>query len=131
MTKSAVGFIGVVLLLGACGARTETELTRASSPDKQIVALLVQVDPGGGATVGFTNYVYLAQAGQAAGKTAQFAGYSCGPMHIEWKESRTLQVTYQPHCHITQFNNEWWTGSDASTAQMVELVLKREDGQGG
>jgi hypothetical protein len=117
----------MAILLSACGARIETEVARASSPDKKLVALLMLEDPGGGATVAFIHYVYLSEAGRDDRKNALFEGYSCGPMRIEWTENRTLQVTYQPHCRITKFNNEWWTGSDVSTAQMVELVLKRED----
>jgi hypothetical protein len=50
--------------------------TRQSAvPNHKLVALQIQEDPGGGATVAFTNYVYLAQEGSDIHKNAQFEGY--------------------------------------------------------
>jgi hypothetical protein len=118
------------LLLHGCGTRTETELAKSSSPDKTTVASLVQVDSGGGATVGFITDVYLSEAGKDRGKSPLFSGYSCGPVSITWEDDRTLQIHYQSHCHITKFENEWWTGTDTTSPRMVELVLKRGDGNG-
>jgi len=121
------GLACVVLLLSACGARSEKELARLNSPDGKLVALLLQVDPGGGATVGFTNYVYLNPAAQDSRRHPLFEGYSCGPMSIAWVDDKTLKLTYYSHCHITKFDNEWWTGSDVSSIRVVELVLERRD----
>jgi hypothetical protein len=63
------------VLIAGCGARTETELSRSPSPDGRAVAYVVQVDHRGGATVAFSYYVYLAEAGHDRSKTANFEGY--------------------------------------------------------
>ena len=119
----------LALVLGSCGTRTEKELSSSSSPDKKLVASLVQVDPGGGATVGFVTDVYLHEVGRDSSgrKHSQFEGYSCGPVSIAWKDDQTLQITYRQHCHILAFDNEWWVGLNTDSARMVELVLIREE----
>lgn len=78
-TQFARFLICAAVLVAGCGARTETELSRSPSPDGKLVAYVVHVDPGGGATVAFINYVYLSEAGHDRNKTANFEGYSCGP----------------------------------------------------
>jgi hypothetical protein len=84
-------------LLAACGTRIEEELARTSSPDMKLVATLVQVDPGGGATVGFTTDVYVNEAGLESRKHPQFEGYSCGPVSISWMENQTRAQPLQQH----------------------------------
>jgi hypothetical protein len=116
--------ICAAVLLAGCGARTETELSRSPSPDGSVVAYVVHVDPGGGATVGFINYVYLSEAGHDRSKTANFEGYSCGPLSVVWKGSQSLEITYPVGCRIRRFDNQWWTSSGTS-ARMVELMLRR------
>jgi hypothetical protein len=116
--------ICAAVLITGCGARTETELSQSPSPDGSVVAYVVHVDPGGGATVAFINYVYLSEAGHHRSKTANFEGYSCGPLSVAWKGSQRLEITYPAGCRIRRFDNQWWT-SPATSARMVELVLRR------
>ena len=49
----------------------------------KVSASLVQIDPGGGATVAFSNYVYLNEVGRDRSNSANFEGYSCGPVSLE------------------------------------------------
>jgi len=126
--KYASLFIYAAVLVAGCGARTEKELSRSTSPDGSLVSYLVQVDPGGGATVAFSNYVYLSEAGHDRSKTANFEGYSCGPLSVAWKDNQRLEITYPAGCRIRRFENQWWSGSDTS-ARMVELILRRVDTQ--
>jgi hypothetical protein len=120
--------ICAAVLIAGCGARTETELSRSPSPDGRVVAYAVHVDPGGGATVGFINYVYLSEAGHDRSKSANFEGYSCGPLSVAWKDSQRLEIAYPAGCRIRRFDNQWWASSGAS-ARMVELILRRVEAQ--
>ncbi len=115
------------ILIASCGVQTETELARITSPDKKVVALLLQVDPGGGATVAFTTYVYLNKGCEDVLRHANFEGYSCGPVSIDWKDNKTLQIVYYAGCHIRTFDNQWWARSGGESPREVELVLKRDD----
>jgi hypothetical protein len=123
--RHAGSWIFVVLLVGGCGARTESELARVVSPDAKVSASLVQIDPGGGATVASSNYVYLNEVGHGRSNTANFEGYSCGPVSIEWKSNRELEIAYPEGCRIRKFQNQWWASVDPSSPRMVELVLRR------
>jgi hypothetical protein len=120
--------ICAAMLVAGCGAGTETELSRSPSPDERVVVHVVQVDPGGGATVAFINYVYLSEAGRDRSKTANFEGYSCGPLSVAWKDNQRLEIAYPAGCRIRRFDNQWWTSSGAS-ARMVELILRRVEAQ--
>jgi hypothetical protein len=126
---SASSLIVFAALSAGCGPRTESELARATSPDGKVVASLVQVDPGGGATVAFSDYVYLNEAGRDRRKTANFEGYSCGPVSIDWKDNQELEIAYAAGCRIRKFENQWWTSTDPTSARMVELELRRVDTQ--
>jgi hypothetical protein len=117
------------VLIAGCGQRTEKELSRATSPDGTVVASVVQVDPGGGATVAFSTYVYLSEAGHGRSRKANFHGYSCGPLSVAWKDGQVLEVAYPQRCRILEFNNEWWTYTNSTDARMVELVLRRVETQ--
>jgi hypothetical protein len=120
--------ICAAVLAAGCDAGTETELSRSPSPDGRVVAYVVQVDPGGGATVEFINYVYLSEAGHDRSKTANFEGNSCGPLSVAWKENQRLEIAYPAGCRIRRFDNQWWTNSGTS-ARMVELILRRVEAQ--
>lgn len=127
-TQFARFLICAAVLVAGCGARTETELSRSPSPDGKLVAYVVHVDPGGGATVAFINYVYLSEAGHDRNKTANFEGYSCGPLSVAWKDSQRLEIAYPAGCRIRRFDNQWWTSSGTSP-RMVELMLRRVEAQ--
>jgi hypothetical protein len=123
---SYAGLFACLVWVSACGIRTEEELARTSSPDKRIVATVVRVDPGGGATVGFTIDVYVNEAGEVNRKHPQFEGYSCGPVSAVWQDNQILQITYWSGCHIYTFDNKWRTGKGIDSLRVVELVLNRE-----
>jgi hypothetical protein len=116
-----------MLLLAGCGERTETETADMLSPNKGTIAVLLQVDPGGGATVGFTTEVYLAEAAKPNQRDLQFKGYSCGPVSIAWQDNQILKISYWPHCHILSFDNAWYPRSEPMSTERVELVLERKD----
>jgi hypothetical protein len=100
-------------------------LARAISPDGKVIASLVRVDPGGGATVGFLDYIYLNEAGSERSKTANFEGYACSSLAIKWKDDQTLEIAYAARCRIRQFENQWWGETHLGRARSVELVLRR------
>jgi hypothetical protein len=124
--RSVAALITVALVLSACGKKTDAVLARVPSPDQKLEAVLVQVDYGGGATVGFGSYVYLNRAGDNSRKSAQFEAYSCGLISLSWIDNNTFQVSYEPHCHVLRFDNEWWDRSAPETLRIVELVLRRQ-----
>jgi hypothetical protein len=125
--QGSAGSALILLLLTGCGERTETEIARVVSPNKKAVATALQVDPGGGATVGFTIEVYVAETSKPDHRDLQFKGYSCGPVSIAWEDDRILKVSYWPHCHILSFDNAWYPRSEPVSTDRVELVLERKD----
>ena len=127
-SRAAVSLAGLSLVAGcltSCSLE-HRELARISSPDHNTFAILVW-EYGGGAAGSSEHYVYVIEAGSKESLDKPvLAATHCDPS-ISWRDSRTLQINYQPDCSIRQFQNKWYSASDIQNARhsSVEIILNR------
>lgn len=129
MSSQVARYVGmlVVLALAACSMQKK-EALRIESPDRSVVATLME-EIGGGATVSTVYQLYLSSQSGRDRKLIFDATY-CGGISLAWHGSNTLIVQYNPGCDIDAFHNTWWSSKDIQNPSLppVEIILDRRPG---
>jgi hypothetical protein len=122
--------IGASMLLLAgladCSAE-QKELSRQSSPNQKLVAVLIESMTGGG-TGSVQEDIYLNDQGIPLNlDKPAFSGVGCDHLSFSWVNDYTLQIHYETTCAISHFTNRWFRPSDVAAGRPVpvEIILIR------
>jgi hypothetical protein len=86
----------------------KTVMASDLSPDAKVQAGLEETAYGGAAGGGTVWALYLREANDAR-QHLSLEGRNCNGLSVAWIDAATLRVSYPHNCHITSFNNTWWT----------------------
>jgi hypothetical protein len=130
MKKLAALGASILLLVGLASCSAERkEISRQSSPDQKLVAVLMESVTGGGADGSVHEDIYLNDQGVALNlDKAVFSAVGCDRLSFDWVNDYTLQIHYERTCAIGQFTNRWFRPSDlaAGRPNPVEIILIRK-----
>jgi len=130
--------VGILFLTG-CGesgqaAKTKTflgrEVSRVTSPNGQLDAVLI-CDDGGGAAGGWEWYLYIVSKGSGVDESKTHAVFNAGTLTGEklvWVQEHLLEIRYDI-AYINQFRNIWGSaeihnaGSAGQREYLVEIRL--------
>jgi hypothetical protein len=116
------------LLIGLSGCSGEKkELSRQTSPNQKLVAVLME-SMGGGAAGWVQEDIYLNDQGVPLNLDKPvLTATSCDRLSFEWVNDYTLQIHYETTCVINQFTNRWSRPSDVAVGKPnpIEIVLMR------
>jgi hypothetical protein len=118
----------ILLLAGlaACSAE-QKEISRQSSPNQKLVALLVESmlkDAAGSVQ----KEIYVNDRGVPLNLDKPvFSTVGCDHLSFDWVNDYTLQIHYETVCVINQFTNRWSRPSDLAVGRPnpIEIVLIR------
>jgi hypothetical protein len=118
----------ILLLVGLenCSAE-QKELSRQTSPNQTLVAVLVE-SMTGGSSGSVHEDIYVNDKGVPLNLDKPvFSGVGCDHLSFEWANDYTLQVHYETTCAIGQFTNRWFRPSDlaAGKPNPIEIILVR------
>jgi hypothetical protein len=118
----------ILLLLGleSCSAE-QRELNRHSSPNRKLVAVLME-SVSGGAAGSVHEAIYLNDEGMPLNLDKPvFSAVGCDRLSFDWANDYTLQIHYEQICTISQFTNRWFRPSDLAAGRPVpvEILLIR------
>jgi hypothetical protein len=118
----------ILLLLGleSCSAE-QRELNRHSSPNRKLVAVLME-SVSGGAAGSVHEAIYLDDEGMPLNLDKPvFSAMGCDRLSFDWANDYTLQIHYEQICTISQFTNRWFRPSDLAAGRPVpvEILLIR------
>ena len=112
--------------IGGC-APEQKELSRQSSPNQKLAAVLVESmlkDAAGSVR----EDIYVSDQGLPPnlGKPV-FSAVGCDHVRFEWVNDYTLQIQYETTCVISQFTNRWDRPSNiaAGRPNPIEIILIR------
>ena len=114
--------LATVLLTG-CGMKTV--MAPELSSDGKVLAVLEQTAYGGAAGGGTEWALYLSEA-NGDRRHVSLEGHDCNGISVVWIDTTTLRVSYPHSCHITTFDNEWWTDPSHILSRRIELILDRQ-----
>lgn len=128
MKKLAAVGASILLLAGleSCSAE-QRELSRQSSPNQKLVAVLMESMTGGG-TGSVHEDIYLNDQGIPLNLDKPvFSGVGCDHLSFDWVNDYTLQIHYETTCAISHFTNRWFRPSDVAAGRPVpvEIILIR------
>lgn len=116
------------VFLFACGEEARfsryKELTRVTSPDSVVDAVLTQ-DDGGGATTPFIYKVFIVPRGERVPEERGFEDLRAihvDSVSLRWREPKFLEIHYK-HATISQFSNMWHTKEVQDFGYVVEIRL--------
>ena len=112
--------------LGGCSAE-QKELSRQTSPNQKLVAVLMESMTGGG-TGSVHEDIYLNDQGIPLNLDKPiFSGVGCDRLSFSWVNDYTLQIHYETTCAISHFTNRWFRPSDVAAGRPVpvEIILIR------
>jgi hypothetical protein len=121
--KSTLAYSWAAVLLTGCGMKTV--MAPDLSPDAKVQAVLEQTAYGGAAGGGTEWALYLSEA-NGDRRHLSLEGHNCNGISVRWSDTATLRVSYPHSCHITTFDNEWWTDPNHILSRRVELILDRQ-----
>jgi hypothetical protein len=111
----------LVLIAGLSAYSAETqELEHLESPDGEVVAIVVQTNPGATEAYGYT--VYLVKHGSRDLGRPVLDGSGSGPK-LKWISPRLLEISYSDMC-IGAFQNHWNSMELQNGLYDVEIRLK-------
>jgi hypothetical protein len=118
----------ILLLVGLGGCSAEPkELSRQTSPNQTLVAILME-SVTGGASGSVHEDIYVNDKGVPLNLDKPvFSGVGCDHLSFEWANDYTLQVHYETTCAISQFTNRWYRPSDVAVGRPnpIEIILVR------
>ena len=117
--KSTHSYVIAAFVLTGCGMKTV--MTPEVSPDGKAQAALVDTDYGGAA--GGTEWALYLSEPNGDRRHLSLEGHNCNGISVLWSDAATLRVSYPHSCHITTFDNEWWTDPSHILSRRVELIL--------
>jgi hypothetical protein len=120
--ESGLPYLLAAVSLTGCGMKTV--MAPDLSPDAKVQAVLEQTAHGGAAGGGTEWALYLSEA-NGDRRHLSLEGHNCNGISVRWIDAATLRVSYPHTCHITTFDNEWWTDPSHILSQRVELILDR------
>jgi hypothetical protein len=128
MKRLAAVVASILLLVGLedCSAE-QRELSRQSSPNQKLVAVLMESMTRGG-TGSVHEDIYLNDQGIPLNlDTPVFSGVGCDHLSFGWVNEYTLQIHYETTCAIGHFTNRWFRPSDLAAGRPVpvEIILIR------
>jgi hypothetical protein len=127
INRSTLG-ASILLLIGlaSCSADRK-EISRQSSPNQKLVAVLMESINGGAG--GFVHEdIYLNDQGVPLNLDKPvFSAVGCDRLSFDWANDYTLQIHYETTCAISQFTNRWLRPSDVAAGRPnpVEIILVR------
>jgi hypothetical protein len=118
----------MLLLVGLAGCSVEQkELSRQSSPNQKLVAVLMEsiVNDTAGSV---RKDIYVNDQGVPLSLDKPvFSAVSCDRVSYDWANDYTLQIHYETTCVINQFTNRWSRPSDVAAGRPnpIEIILIR------
>lgn len=123
-----LGVAGVLAVLSSCSADgVRSELSRQTSPNQKLVAVLTETLTGGAAET-VDEDLYLGDQGIPFDlKDPVFAAVGCTGLTFSWLNDYTIEIRYPRTCAISHFTNRWNRPSDIQVGRQnpIELVLVR------
>jgi len=122
-SAAAWALVSWMLLVALTACASHREVSRVASSDGRLEAVLDEVN--GGATTSYAYSLYLVPKGVTklpSRNSAIFVADHIDGLHVEWAESKLLQVTYR-EARIFQFTNFWESADVDSFRYVVELRL--------
>jgi hypothetical protein len=116
----------LLAVLSGCSAE-QKELSRQTSPNQKLVAVLIESITGTAAG-SVREDVYVNDQGFPLNLDKPvFSAVGCDRVSFEWANDYTLQIHYETTCVINQFTNRWSRPSDVSVGRSnpIEIVLVR------
>ena len=113
--------------LAGCSAE-QKELSRQSSPNQKLVAVLMEStlkDAAGSVR----EAIYVNDQSLPLNfDQPVFGAVACDRVSFGWANDYTLQIHYETTCAITQFTNRWFRPSDLAVGRPnpVEIILVRD-----
>jgi hypothetical protein len=123
-TLSALG--AWILLLTACSAG-QKELSRLTSPNQRLVAVLTE-SLSGDASGSVHEDIYVNDQGLPLNLDKPvFSAMACDHVSFKWLNDYTLEIHYETVCAISHFTNRWNRPSDiaAGRPNPIEIILVR------
>jgi hypothetical protein len=117
---------GILALLSGCSPQ-QKEVTRQNSPNRKLVAVLME-SVSGDAAGSLHEDVYLNDRGLPLSLDKPvFSAAGCDHIGLEWLNDYTLQIRYETSCAIGHFTNRWFRPSDiaAGRPNPIEIILIR------
>ena len=119
----------ILLLVGleSCSAE-QKELSRQTSPDNKLVAVLMESllkDIAGSVR----EDIYVNDKGVPPNLDKPvFSAVGCDRVSFDWVNDYTLQIHYETTCVINQFTNRWSRPSDVAAGRPnpIEIILIRK-----
>jgi hypothetical protein len=115
-----------LLGLGSCSGERK-ELTRHSSPNQKLIAVLMESMAGSNAD-SVREDIYISDQGVALNlDKSVFSAVGCDQLSFNWANDYTLEIHYESTCAIGQFTNRWFRPADLAVGRAVpiEIVLIR------
>lgn len=120
--------VWILFLAAPTGCSTEQkEISRQSSPNQKLVAVLME-SMTGGAAGSVHEDIYLNDQGIPLNREKPvFSAVGCDRVSFEWANDYTLQIHYETTCVVNQFTNRWFRPSDVAARRPVpiEIILVR------
>jgi hypothetical protein len=116
-----LGLVALFLSISCSALASSKEISRVSSPDSVVDAVLVEVN--GGATTDFMYFLYIVPKGGKYEKGSQlFVITHDKGLKIFWERSKFLVIEYDEG-KILQFQNYWYSRDVQNLKYVVELRL--------
>jgi hypothetical protein len=118
--------IPLLVGLGSCSAERK-ELTRHSSPNQKLIAVLME-SMAGSAAGSVREDIYISDQGVPLNlDKSVFSAVGCDQLSFNWANDYTLEIHYESTCAIGQFTNRWFRPADLAVGRPVpiEIVLIR------
>jgi hypothetical protein len=111
--------------LSSCSA-DRRELSRSSSPDAKLVAILMESSGGTEGSVSDELYIDEIRASRELDKPV-YSGPHCDGLSFFWTNDYTLEVHYRTPCSISHFTNRWYRPTDLAVGRAIpiEVILIR------
>jgi hypothetical protein len=129
MKTASILTVSVLLFAGLAGCSAEQkELSRQSSPNQKLVAVLMESivkDTAGSVR----EDIYVNDQGAPLNLDKPvFSAVGCDRVSFGWPNAYTLQIHYETTCAISQFTNRWFRPSDLAVGRPnpVEIILLRD-----
>lgn len=126
VTEAITALCASMLLLAGCSAE-QKELSRQTSPNQKLVAVLMEstIKDAAGSV---REDIYVNDQGVPLNLDKPvFSAVGCDHLSFEWANDYTLQIHYQTVCVINQFTNRWYRPSDVAAGRPnpIEIILIR------
>jgi hypothetical protein len=122
------GLLFMALVTSASAKPSMQEITRITSPDLVVDAVLVERAVG--ATVATPLEIYIVPKGKQASGEPLLRGDRMEKLTLSWKEPRLLEIHYEKG-RIFSFQNFWESPDVQNWTYIVEVALIKVPGSGG